>query len=65
VNKIYVGNLPFRAYEEEIRELFAQDCAAPRMTYHRDLLSNPIPSNMFFLAPGPIGLVGLRRRFKK
>ena len=24
VKKIYVGNLPFRAYEEEIRELFAQ-----------------------------------------
>ena len=24
VKTIYVGNLPFRAYEEEIRELFAQ-----------------------------------------
>ncbi len=24
VKKIYVGNLPFRAYEEEVRELFAQ-----------------------------------------
>ncbi len=24
VKKIYIGNLPFRAYEEEVRELFAQ-----------------------------------------
>ncbi len=35
------------------------------MTYHRDLLSNPISSNMFFVALGPNGLVGLKRRFKR